>query len=285
MRNAAGSPHASRRPALLALCGLGVLLAPPTADAQTLPPDEAGAMERLNASPRHGEWVTYDAGAGDRVSAWVVHPERPDPAPVVIVIHEIYGLTDWIRGVADQLAADGFIAVAPDLLTGHGPGGGGTASLGDRDAVVQAIRGLERSDVNRRLRAAAAWGMALPSAADRVGVVGWCWGGSSSFALATAYPDLDAAVVYYGGSPEDGFADIRAPVLGLYGGDDERVNATIPNARQAMDALGKTYEVEIYEGAGHGFLRAQEGREGANMAATRGAWPATVSFFRRYLER
>lgn len=257
--------------------------APGAVAAQALPPDEAGAAARLNASPRHGEWVTYEAGGGDEVSAWVVYPQRSDPAPVVVVIHEIYGLTDWIRSVADQLAADGFIAIAPDLLSGHGPGGGGTASLGERDAVVGAIRALERVDVNRRLRAAAAYGMALPAAAERVGVVGYCWGGSSSFELATAYPDLDAAVVYYGTSPAGGYADVRAPVLGLYGGNDNRVNATIPAAREAMDAQGGTYEVEVYEGAGHGFLRAQDGQDGANLAATRRAWPRTVAFFREHL--
>jgi carboxymethylenebutenolidase len=275
LRHALGIATAATAAALLA--------APMPLSAQDLPSDEAGAVQRLDASPRHGEWVTYPAGGGDEVTAWVVYPERSDAAPVVIVIHEIYGLTDWIRSVADQLAAEGFIAIAPDLLSGKGSDGGGSASM-DRQGAVAAIRGLERSEVNRRLEAAAAYATGLPAAGDQVGVVGFCWGGSSSFLLATAWDGLDAAVVYYGSSPAtETLSTISAPVLGLYGGDDNRVNATIPDARQEMDRLGKTFEVEIYAGAGHGFLRNQPGQEGANMRATQAAWPRTVAFFQQFL--
>jgi len=255
----------------------------PASSAQSLPPDEEGARTRLDASPRHGEWIEYDAGGGDMVRAWVTYPERADAAPVVIVIHEIFGLTDWIRGVADQLSADGFIAVAPDLLTGHGPGGGGTESM-DQQQAVAAIRTLDRADVNRRLRAAASYGTGLPAASDRVGSVGYCWGGTSSFMFAIDHADLDAAVVYYGGSPEEGFEQVQAPILGLYGGNDNRVNATIPRAEQALRALGKTFQPHVFEGAGHGFLRAQSGQDGANARATEEAWPLTVAFFREHLE-
>lgn len=272
------------RAAVRASAALVMLATGASLQAQELPPDEEGARARLNSSPRHGEWVTYDAGGGDEVRAWVVYPERSDAAPVVLVIHEIYGLTDWIRSVADQLAADGFIAVAPDLLSGHGTGGGGSETL-DRDGAVAAVRGLDRAEVNRRLRTAGAYGLDLPAAGDRVGVVGFCWGGSSSFLIAADWQDLDAAVVYYGGSPESGYERIRAPVLGLYGGNDNRVNATIPAAETAMDRLGLSYEPVVYEGAGHGFLRAQSGQEGANMSATEQAWPRTISFFREHLGR
>jgi carboxymethylenebutenolidase len=269
--------------AIAAMAAATGLATPSQLSAQDLPSDEAGAVARLDASPRHGEWVTFPAGGGDEVTAWVVYPERSDAAPVVIVIHEIYGLTDWIRSVADQLAAEGFIAIAPDLLSGKGVDGGGSPSM-DRQGAVAAIRGLERAEVNRRLEAAAAYATGLPAAGDQVGVVGFCWGGSSSFLLAAAWEGLDAAVVYYGSSPAtETLSAITAPVLGLYGGDDNRVNATIPDARQEMDRLGKTYEVEIYEGAGHGFLRNQPGQEGANMRATRAAWPRTVAFFQQYL--
>jgi carboxymethylenebutenolidase len=214
----------------------------------------------------------------------VVYPERSGPAPVVVVIHEIYALTDWIRGVADQLAAEGYIAIAPDLLTGKGPGGGGSDSV-DRQGAVALIRGLDDDEVTRRLKAAAAYATALPAAASSVGIVGYCWGGSTSFRVATEWPELDAAVVYYGGSaPTEALAGIQAPVLGLYGGDDARVNATIPDAQAEMDRLGKFYEVNLYEGAGHGFLRQQPGRDGANMAAARAAWARTVAFFREHLE-
>jgi carboxymethylenebutenolidase len=261
-------------------------LAVPGVSAQQTPPDEPGAPARLNASPRHGEWVDVPLPGGTTpIRSWVVHPERATNAPVVIVIQEIYGLSDWIRGVADQLAADGFIAIAPDLLSGMGPGGGGTAAYPNRDAVVAGVRGLTPDESMRRLDAVFAYAQTIPSASAEIGVVGYCWGGGMSFAYAAHQPELDAAVVYYGTSPSapDDYRRVNAPVLGLYGEDDQRVNATIQPARDAMSPLGKTYEVEIYPGAGHGFLRAQADREGANMRATQAAWPRTIAFFREHL--
>jgi carboxymethylenebutenolidase len=253
--------------------------------AQVLPADAESTEARLQASPRHGEWVRYAAPGGDSVSAWVVHPERSDPAPVVIVIHEIFGLTDWIRAVADQLAAEGFIAIAPDLLSGKGPGGGGTSSI-PAGEVRQAMSALDRDEVNGRLIAAGRYATALPSARPQVASMGFCWGGSTSFRLATAWPDLHAAVVYYGGSPDSAaLAGVRAPVLGLYGGDDARVNATIEPARRELGRLGRSYEVEIYDGAGHGFLRQQQGRDGANLRASERAWRRTLAFLREHLGR
>lgn len=270
-------------PRLLLVAFLALLLSVTPSSAQDLPADEEGALARLNASPRHGEWVDYDAGEGDLVRAWVVYPERSDAAPVVVVIHEIYALTDWIRGVADQLAAEGFIAIAPDLLSGKGPDGGGTESV-DRQGAVALIRGLDPSEVTRRLKSAADYATSLPAASEAVGIVGYCWGGSTSFRMATEWPGLGAAVVYYGSSPATETLDrIETPVLGLYGGNDNRVNATIPEAKAAMDAMNRPYEVHIFDGAGHGFLRQQSGQEGANMEATRGAWARTVEFFREHL--
>ncbi|MDP2958142.1 MAG: dienelactone hydrolase family protein [Longimicrobiales bacterium] len=278
-------PRNRALPGLAALAlALALALLPGAAAAQALPAENAAAVERLNTSPRHGEWVKVDAGSGDIVDAFVVYPERSDAAPVVVVIHEIGGLTDWVRSVADQLAAEGFIAIAPDMLSGKGPGGGGTSSF-EQQAIGPAIRDLDRGDINRRLRAAGEYAMALPAAAKRVGVVGYCWGGSSSWLLAVDWADLDAAVVYYGTSPEAGYESIQAPVLGLYGGADNRVNATIPTAREAMAALGKPYEPLVFDGAGHGFLRQQPGQEGANMRATEQAWPRTIAFFREHLGR
>ena len=252
----------------------------------TPPPDEAGAPAALNRSPRHGEWVDVPLPGSDvPVRTWAVYPERSDDAPVVIVIMEIYGLTDWIRSVADQMAAEGFIALAPDLLSGMGPGGGGTEAFASRDDVVAGVRGLESEEAMRRLDAVRAYALTIPSGTGEVGVVGFCWGGGTSFTYAAHQPDLDAAIVYYGSSPSDSevYGGITAPVLGLYGGDDQRVNATIPGAQEAMSGLGKPYEVEIYDGAGHGFLRAQADREGANMRATEQAWDRTVAFFREHL--
>jgi carboxymethylenebutenolidase len=259
------------------------LLQPEKAVGQGLPPDEEGAKAHLDSSPRHEEWVDYDAGDGDMVRAWVVYPERSDPAPVVVVIHEIYALTDWIRAVADQLAAEGFLAIAPDLISGKGPEGGGSESV-DRQGAVGLIRGLEPQEVTRRLKAAAAYATGLPAATNSVGVVGYCWGGSTSFRMATEWPELDAAVVYYGGSPPtESLTAIQAPVEGHYGENDARVNATIPDAQAEMERLGKYYEANIYEGAGHGFLRQQPGQEGANRTASEAAWPRTVAFFKEYL--
>jgi carboxymethylenebutenolidase len=260
-------------------------LSPMPAQSQEFPPDEEGALTHLDASPRHGEWVDYDAGDGDMVRAWVVYPERAGKAPVVVVIHEIYALTDWIRGVADQLAAEGFIAIAPDLISGKGPDEGGSESV-DRQGAVALIRALDPQEVTRRLKAAATYATSLPAASNSVGVVGYCWGGSTSFRMATEWPELGAAVVFYGSSPSnEALSAGHTPVLGNYGGDDARVNATIPDATAEMERLGRFYEPNIYEGAGHGFLRQQTGREGANMAATRAAWPRTVAFFREHLGR
>jgi len=248
-----------------------------------IPPGEAQARERLNSSPRHGEWVTIKDG-NDSLKAWLVFPETKDKAPVVVVIHEIFGLTDWIRSVADQLAADGFIAIAPDLLSGKGPNGGGTESV-DRDGAVGLVRGLAQPEVFRRLTATADHATSLPAARKEVGVVGFCWGGAMSFAYAADQPKVKAAVVYYGTSPAaEALARVQAPVLGLYGGDDARVNATIAPADAEMKKLGKRYSHETYEGAGHGFLRAQDGREGANLKAAQQAWRKTVDFFKSELK-
>ncbi|HCQ00734.1 MAG TPA: carboxymethylenebutenolidase [Candidatus Latescibacteria bacterium] len=251
-----------------------------------LPPGNEQAKPRLNTSPRHGEWIDVKVPGSDQpVKTWIVYPERSTRAPVVIVIHEIYGLTDWIRSVADQLAADGFIALAPDVLSGKGPDGGDTDSFGSRDAVVGAMRKLSREEVTTRLNAIRDYGIKLPAATEKFGSIGFCWGGSTSFAYATAQPELNAAVVYYGSAPAAaGLGKINAPVLGFYGGDDARVNAGIPAAETGMKDLGKSYEHHIYEGAGHGFLRAQDDRDGANMRATQLAWPRTVAFFRQHLE-
>ena len=251
---------------------------------EALPPDANGAAEALKRSPRHGEYVDVKVpGSATPITTWVVYPERKDKAGVVIVIHEIFGLTDWIRGVADQLAEDGFIAVAPDLLSGKGPKGGGTAELGEEARSV--IRKLTPEEVSSALNGVREYAIKLPASNGRSATVGFCWGGSTSFAYATDQPALDAAVVYYGTSPEDAaaYGRLKAPVLGLYGGDDARVNATIPTAQEQMKAQGKTYEPHTFEGAGHGFLRQQSGQNGANMKATERAWPLTLQFLRRHL--
>ena len=249
------------------------------------PPSEAGAAEALAASPRHGEWVDVELVGSDRpIATWIVRPEGADDAPVVLVIHEIFGLTDWVRAVADRLAENGFVAVVPDLLSGMGADGGGTASAASRDEVVRLIRSLEPADAVARLDAVRDHALALPSTTGTIVAIGFCWGGSTSFAYAVTQPTLRAAVVYYGSSPVE-TADyhlVGAPVLGLYGGDDERVNATIPTGVREMARHGKHFETEIFDGAGHGFLRAQESRSGANREASVRAWRRTIEFLWRY---
>ena len=246
-----------------------------------IPPGATQAQARLASSPRHGEWAMIPAG-GDSVRAWVVYPERSTKAPVVVVVHEIFGLSTWVRAVADQLAAEGFIAIAPDFLTGKL--GGRNPDEMPIDTAIALIRTLKSEEVQQRIDAAARYGMSLPAALPRYGVVGFCWGGSTVFAHAVHAPALGAAVVYYGGSPASPeLASVHAPVLGLYGGNDARVNATIPPADSAMRALGKTFEHHVFDGAGHGFLRAQEGQNGANMIASQQAWPLTIAWFRRNL--
>lgn len=265
---------------LIAMASVAFVVRP--AQGPPLPAGATDAEARIKASPRHGEWATIKTSPSDSVIAWVVYPERRDKAPVVVVVHEIFGLSTWVRAVADQLAADGFIAIAPDLLTMKRSGN--LTSEWSRDSATAAIRTLDAKNVQRDVSAVARYAMALPAATQKYGVVGYCWGGSTVFAHAVASSDVDAVVVYYGGSPpSDQLKSITAPVLGLYGGEDARVNATIAPADSAMKALGKSYEPVILPGAGHGFLRAQEGQNGANMSATKQAWPRTVQFFRKHL--
>lgn len=250
------------------------------------PPPESLAVAALNHSPRHGEFVDVKRGNGEApIRTWVVYPERPDKAGVVIVIHEIFGLTDWVRAVADRLAAEGFIAVAPDLISGMGPDGGGTDSTKTRDQAVQIIRMLTPDETRARLDIVRAYVMKIPAANGRIGTIGFCWGGGRSFEYAAADPPPQATVVYYGTSPDSAtLARVAAPVIGFYGGDDARVDATIPPAREELDRLGRSYQTHVFDGAGHGFLRAQGLRDGANLAASRKSWPLAIAFLREHLE-
>lgn len=254
------------------------------AAAAALPAGAAEAQARLAASPRHAEWAMIPTRGADSVRAWIVYPERPDRAPVVLVVHEIFGLSHWIRAVADQLAAEGFLAIAPDLLTRFAiPAGADGAP--DADSARTAIRALQSADIHRQLRAVAEYGMRLPAALPRYGIVGYCWGGTVAFQHAAEGSDaLGAAVVFYGASPDEAtLARVHAPVLGLYGENDARVNATIPAAESALRARAQPFEAHLFTGAGHGFLRAQDGQGGANLAATREAWPLAVQWLRRHL--
>jgi carboxymethylenebutenolidase len=219
-------------------------------------PAQDWAKARLEASPRHHEYVPLKNGT-HAVQAFVVYPEVKTKAPVVILIHEIFGLSDWAKEMADELAAQGFIVIAPDLLTGLGPKGGGSSDFASQDATVKAVSGLDPEAVTADLDAAADYGKHLPAANGKIAVAGFCWGGGKSFAFATHRKDLSAAFVFYGPGPAD-VTTITAPVYGFYAGNDARIGATIPDTVAAMKAAGKKYEPITYDGAGHGFMRAGE---------------------------
>ena len=232
------------------------------------------AKARLEKSPRHGEWVKIREGQRN-VQAFVVYPEVKDKAPAVVVIHEIFGLTDWVRDVADQLAEAGYIAIAPDLLSGLGPKGGGTSDFGGSD-VGKAIRDLPPQQVTADLNATVAYVAKLPACNGKAAVAGFCWGGGQAFRFATNNPTLKAAFVFYGPGPkaEAEVAGIQCPVYGFYGGNDARVDATIPESKELMKKAGKSYEPVVYKGAGHGFMRAGEAPNAspANKEACDEAW-------------
>lgn len=225
------------------------------------------AKLRLNNSPRHGEWVEFKSGERT-LKAFVVYPERKEKAPVVLVIHEIFGLTDWVRGVCDQLAENGVIAIAPDLLSGQ--------TFDDVDGARKAISALPQQQVIADLNATAEFAQKLPATTGSLAVCGFCWGGGWAFGYASLNPKLKATYSFYGTAVDDpaDASKIPCPVYGFYAENDERVNATIPKGEELMKAAGKKYEPVIYKGAGHGFMRDGESPEGteANITAHKDAW-------------
>jgi carboxymethylenebutenolidase len=262
------------------------------------------AKANLAKSPRHGEYVTIHEGSGRDLQAWVVYPEVKGKAPVVVMIHEIFGLSDWAREMADEVAAAGYIVVEPDLLSGLGPAGpaattsmleqqphllhvsmqqdaahmhgslpaqtgagaayapatpGGTSAFPDQGAIVKAVSSLPDPQVLTDLDAAADYGKHLPAASGKLFVTGFCWGGGKTFLFATHRHDLSAAFVFYGPPPAtDLMKNITAPVYGFYAANDARITSTVDSTRTAMKAAGKTFEPVVYDGAGHGFMRAGE---------------------------
>jgi carboxymethylenebutenolidase len=253
---------------IVALIAASAFAQTPPADhsehqATTPPPD--WAKQRLAASPRHREWVKVKSGSRD-VNAFVVYPEVKNKAASVVVIHEIFGMSDWVQLLADEVAEAGYIAIAPDLLSGMGP-------LADANAVGKAIRDLPPDQITADLNAVADYVAKLPAANGKVAVAGFCWGGGQAFRFATNRPTLAAAFVFYGTGP-DSVDSIKAPVYGFYAGNDARVGATIPATQEKMRAAGKTYEAVTYEGAGHGFMRAGDAPDAsaANKKARDDSW-------------
>jgi carboxymethylenebutenolidase len=236
------------------------------------------ARARMEKSPRHREWVTVRHD-GRTVETFVVYPEAKDKTPVVLIIHEIFGMTDWMQDLADQVAEAGYIAVAPDLLSGMGPNGGRSSAFpageGMSSPAVEAVSHLNPDQVTADLNAVADYAQKIPASNGKFFVAGFCWGGGQSFRFATQRKDLAAAFVFYGPPPaKETMADITAPVCGFYAGNDARIGATLPDAREQMKAAGKTFEPVTYDGAGHGFMRAGEAPDAseANRRARDEAW-------------
>ena len=248
---------------ILAAALVVVLMCDPLCNAQA----QDWAKERLNKSPRHGEWVDFKSGERT-IKAFVVYPERKDKAPVVLVIHEIFGLTDWVRGVCDQVAENGVIAIAPDLLSGQ--------KFEDVDGARKAISALPKEQIKTDLDATSDYALRIPACNGTLAVCGFCWGGGATFAYANENPKLKAAYSFYGTAPDDAskVANIPCPVYGFYAENDERVNATIRKAEELMKAAGKKYEPVIYKGATHGFMREGESPNAneANKKARDDAW-------------
>lgn len=242
------------------------------------------AKAKLEKSPRHQEWVKVSHDKRE-VSCFIVYPEVKDKATAVVVIHEIFGMTDWVRSVADELAANGYIAIAPDLLSGMGPKGGDSSAFDGIDAARKAVSELPPDQVTADLNAVAAYVAKLAAANGKVAVGGFCWGGLQTFRFATNNKDIKATFVFYGSGPdkEDAIARIPCPVYGFYGGNDARVNATIPQSTELMKKAGKTYEPVTYEGAGHGFMRAGEAPDASepNKKARAEAWKRWLKLLKK----
>jgi carboxymethylenebutenolidase len=240
------------------------------------------AQAKLKASPRHREWATvkYDSRT---VQTFIVYPESKDKRPIVLIIHEIFGLTDWAQELADEVAEAGYIAVAPDLLSGMAPNGGRTSDF-PGDKATEAVSKLNPDQVTADLNAVANYALKLPLSNGKLFVAGFCWGGGQAFRFATNRPDLAAAFVFYGPPPDkDAMARIKAPVYGFYAGNDQRIGATLPDAIANMKALGKTFEPVTYEGAGHGFMRSGEAPDAkeADRKARADAWKRWKSLLER----
>ncbi len=231
------------------------------------------ARQAVDKSPRKREWVTVKHGAR-AVESMVAYPQGQAKAPAVVVIHEIFGMNDWVESVTDEFAEAGYLAIAPDLLSGMAPGGGRTKDF-PANEVGPAIRKLPPDQITADLNALMDHVRKLPMCNGKVCVVGFSWGGAQTFRFATNRKDLAAAFVFYGNGPEaEAIPRIEAPVYGFYAGNDERINATIPATQEQMKAAGKRYETVIYEGSVHGFMRAgaQPDATEANRKARAAAW-------------
>jgi carboxymethylenebutenolidase len=241
------------------------------------------ARRTVDQSPRRREWVTVRRGARS-VESFLAHPAGSGRAPAMVVIHEIFGMADWVEDVTDQFAQAGWLAIAPDLLSGMAPNGGRTKDLAASD-VGAAIQKLPPEQITADLNACADYCKNLPACNGKVCVVGFSWGGGQAFRFATDRRDLAAAFVFYGTGPEPAaIARIQAPVYGFYAGTDTRVDSTVPPTQEQMKAAGKVFETVTYDGAQHGFMRAGEQPDAtdANRKAREAAWVKLKALFPNY---
>jgi carboxymethylenebutenolidase len=285
----------------------GDLAAPPAAtgvaaqDDPSLPPSNNTAPTRLKASSRHSEWVkvAWEPGSKDSLMAWIVYPKTSNAkTPVVVVVHEIFGLSTWVRGVTDQLAAQGYIAIAPDLVSRVR--GGPSADELAADSAQKIIRGVNSVERNKGIDAVARYAMSQPSAAQKYAVIGFCWGGQTVWlhAINGGVPGLVGGVAFYGSAPfngpvpvADSLAKIHVPVMLLSGAKDGRIGAGMPALDSAMISMKKQYYGKNYDGAAHGFVRVQgdpktppdDAENKANVAAIKDAWPRTLAFLKANL--
>ena len=242
------------------------------------------ARERLNESPRHHEWVGVKRDSRV-IQSFLVFPEVKEKVPAILIIHENRGLTDWVRSVADQIAEAGYIAIAPDLLSGMGPDGGKTSDFPDRNAARDALYKLSPEQIVQDLHAVSDYVSKLDACNGKLVVAGFCWGGRQTFGFAARRSDLSGAFVFYGtapNSPED-IKKINCPVYGFYGENDSRVTSTVKFTRAQMKAAGKTYEPVKYDGAGHGFMRSgeQSTSDTPNKKARDKAWKRWISLLKK----
>ena len=242
---------------------------------RALPAIGQATAQHTDHSPRHAEWVKLSSEAGKTLEAYLVYPETSGPTASVVVIHENRGMTDWVKSVVDRLAAEGFVAIAPDLLSGKGPNSGGSASFATGDDLLKALSALTVEEIMQDLRAAVKYVRDLPSTNEKVAVAGFCWGGHKAFLLAAHEPLLTASFVFYGTSATEQYLEsINCPIYGFYAENDNRVNATVPGAKAALEEIGKVFQGETYKGAGHGFMRAGTEPDATpeNKAAMEAGW-------------
>jgi carboxymethylenebutenolidase len=245
-----------------------------------LPFEVHGASVDPNDPSIISETVTYKSGAAE-MSAYLSRPKKEGKYPAVIVIHGNSGTSPYDQDVARRLAKEGYVAIAPDLLSRAGR----TEKFADREEARKMLAQIKREDISRDLDAGFAYLEKLSFVrADRIGVVGFCWGGGHAFMMATRLPKLRAAAVFYGRNPDplDLVKNIQAELLVAHGGTDVNLTRRVPELEAALKQYDKRYEVKIYPGAGHAFHNDTSARS-YHAEAARAAWERTLALFRRAL--